>query len=225
MANVVFENQEFLKEFRARVARSKRTLPEVTNDAAMRIAVSAVNLTRKADKTEIELLGISGYRILSDAKGKNKNKFLKKPKPIYSANLRMRDIVVGRYINRYGMDAFREKFSAPGKVADVTLEEFKSRRKGRAFLSSGWIWCVRRIASAMGGRVTANTTGVQSFGKPKGRAFPARDGWNPVCTFINSAAKNDKALAVVEKGLRQAFDAQTAEWKAYAEKKLNQALS
>jgi hypothetical protein len=99
-----------------------------------------------------------------------------------------------------------------------------SRMKSLAYLKSGWIPAIKKLAAALG--VSSSVAGV-GFRKPHGSATVARDGiWNVAATITNAATSKDPKEPLVLFGgpaLQRAFDNEQRSMEEEIERRLRRA--
>ncbi len=190
---VKFDSSRFQKAFRDRVARSKKTLPEITNTVAYFVAKTAMDNTKRADKQEIEALGVMGYQVLKlGKKDKETGKliaqgFLKKFKAIYDQDGPIRAIFVSILL-KAGKNP--RSFGA-GEIGQGAIKLLARRMKSIGFLASGWIPSLNKLSKING--YGSAKSGIQTWGKPKGGIKLAVDGWSPKCELWNSTMAHSTA--------------------------------
>lgn len=213
-ASLTLNTDAFRREFRARLLRTKSELSVTVNRVAYGLAQKAIDYTPKADRSEIEKLGLSGYQIV----GKS-GKRLKKPKPIWVVMRKMRNIYVGRLYRAEGVAAVKEFFDEDKWERNrLIMEALKERMRAISYLKSGWVPIRNTLAKALGSaRVTGE--GIRA-GRAKGRATPAQSGWNPTAILENfTQPQGDRAPIAhrkMEAAFQRAIDAETDEMAKHA---------
>ncbi len=207
-ATMTVDMREFSRTLDAYLVATSKTLSAAVNNKAGRVALAATNTTHKAKRQDIEALGVDGYRLIKNKKTGE----LRQGRPIYNLGGSMRNIIAAREVT-----SGRRDFSN----MDARVKSAIARRlKSIGFLRAGWLPAFRALRSFIGG--LAATPGATQQGKPKGYAKKARDGFNPLAVIANSAAPTPEAAKFVEQGLARAFREETADMKAYLERKLKE---
>lgn len=217
-----FDATEFQKQFRERVARSKRTLPEICNHTAYIIAGIAFKRMKKAHRSEIEKLGVAGYRVFAKS-----GKRLKNRKILYNTAGPMRSIYVAG-LRAKGIDPRSMK---PGEISANVIKALSARLKSIGFLAVGLLPIIKKFAYATGNKPEAGGD-VKQKGRAKGSATVAKDGWAPTAQFEHgslttkgqTSAASSRAVEYASDAIGRAFDEQAREWESYAAKKLNESL-
>ena len=216
----------FQEDFRKRVARSKQSLPIITNRTALMVAKHGFDAVKVADRSAIQELGRLRYEVA----GKS-GKRLKRAKARWGQGqeiIRATNIFVAE-LRKRGIDP-REY--GPTIMQKMVEKWLSSRSRAVGSLKVAFIPVLKKLFSALNESqsLSSGGTGLSSFGPPRGHAEPAREGWNPVAKFdVSGGGRNDAHIDQVEKYLGEALDygfsAVMKEWESYAEKQLNPILS
>jgi hypothetical protein len=225
------ELKAFGEAFRARVARSTKSLHHNTNRTAFRIAKRSIELTPIASKPKIEALGISAYRVFSKSRTLKSGvvkpgKRLKRPKAVFSYGGRARDIWVGGYVNSHGDLPPELKNATSAKQAEAKIRAvINSRLRRRGFLKSGFVPAYVNFAKAVkDGASGTPFESVRLLKKENGSYKIAQPGLSPEAQIIHNAimdgAYSGKPYAQLVAAVRQAMVEETAEMVAYQQKQL-----
>ena len=221
------ELKAFGEAFRARVARSTKSLHHNTNRTAFRIAKRSIELTPIASKQKIEDLGISGYIEFSRAKkGEFLGKKLKRKKAVFHYGGRARDIWVGGYVNSHGDLPPELKNATSAKQAEAKIRALiNSRLRRRGFLKSGFVPAYVNFAKAVkDGASGTPFESVRLLKKENGSYKIAMPGLSPEAQIIHNAimdgAYSGKPYGQLVAAVRQAMVEETAEMVAYQQKQL-----
>jgi hypothetical protein len=214
---------DFNKTLKKYLEYSSRTLPEALNEKAYFICGAAIQNTHKADADSIrrelggEMQSVIGKR----------GKSLKRKRLGYSGGYSMSlavAIIVAR-LRKAGKPIPSAKV-----LAEMGLNLIRSRLRSVAFIRSGWIPALRRLAKfSKYGRIKfeAGDTGRQ-YGIAKGGVTPATrtGGLNARVIFWNSAGGGAKHKGALQKyggaGLDAAFRQETASMREYIERKMRE---
>lgn len=202
------DTREFSATLRQYLARTSKTLPEAINGKAGRVAWRAIVETRKAERGDIEALGVSGYRQIKSRKTGE----IRRGRPIYNENGRMRDIIAARYYNAGQR--------IPDDLDEQVRKGLAARLRSIGFIKSGWIPAYRKLRRYIGQALT--WTDARQRGKAKGRATVAQNGFNPIATIANTALPSAQAMRLGVEGLNKAFRAETADMRVYLERKMKE---
>ena len=202
---------------------SGRTLPEALNEKAYFICSAAIQNTHKADADTIrrelggEMQSVIGKR----------GKALKRKKLGFSGSYSMSlavAIIVAR-LRKAG-----KQIPNANALAAMGLDLIRSRLRSVAFIRSGWLPALRRLAKfSKYGRIkfAVGDTGRQ-YGIAKGGVTPAArtGGLNSRVIFWNSAGGESKHKDALNKyggaGLDAAFRQETASMSEYIERKMRE---
>lgn len=207
--SVTFETdlREFSRTLDKYLTLTSKELSAAVNHQAGRLAFSAIQNTKKADRKEIEKLGVVGYRIIKS----RKTGTIRQGRPIYNEHGRARDIVAARYYKR------GEKL--PDDIDKQAQNLIAARLRAISFVRSGWLAAIRAFKAFGNAGLTPD---ARQRGRPKGKATRAREGFNPVATLTNSALPSKNAKQVCESGLQKAIRERIADMRVYIERKLKE---
>lgn len=134
--------------------------------------------------------------------------------------------VIGMIINK--RRAERGEKGLYGEAMAEAQAAMKARRlRAVGFIKSGWIWCIKNLEPYVKQRKSI-PRGAPTFGKPKGKAKPAKKSSFTVKAIIENFAQSKQSTTPdpLDKfgmpGLKKAFDFEAASMEAYIEKKLKQ---
>lgn len=199
---------EFKRTLNAYLLKTSKSLPAAINNKAGRVAWRALSTTKKADRKEIEALGVSGYRVMRS----RQTGAFRQGRPIYNEGGRMRDILVAKELK-----SGRRDFSDMGSRVRKAIA---ARLSSISFLRAGWLPAYRALKRHIAG--AAGLVDARQRGRAKGYARQAVDGFNPVAVIANNAPPSEQAAKFVEQGLGAAFRIETADMKTYLERKLKE---
>ena len=132
---------------------------------------------------------------------------------------------IGRIINAR-MKKRGEKGLYGDTMAKMAATVLGARLRSRAFLKSGWLWAVKKLAPYAEKIGTTSTRGARAIGKAKGDAIPATQGWRVSAKIINTVSaawdKREGAAEVAVPALQRAIDFESKSMLEYVERKLNQ---
>ena len=132
-------------------------------------------------------------------------------------------VVIGKIINaRRGAKGEKGLYGdAMAKAVDTVL---KARLRSRAFLKSGWLWAVKKLAPYAEKIGSLSQGSARASGTPKGGAIPAQEGWSVVAKIMNNvtAAWDDRdgAAKYAVPALQRAIDAEEKSMRQYIERKM-----
>lgn len=222
-AYITFDSQAFRDEFRKRVLRSKRTIAEVTNEITFQMLKEAYRQTPKADRAQIDALGIT-YRTVN-RKG---TKLLKKPKPNFTPNTTFKLIALKEL---WARGPSPRSFANAAALYQAIQRKLSRRASSVGFIPSGWVPAMRALIRRIHG---GSVAGTKSFKNSKGGATPATDAsWEPFAEIENATGmsapyQSEASRARVEAELTQAWskavDIITADMASYAAKQVENAL-
>ncbi len=97
-----------------------------------------------------------------------------------------------------------------------------SRLRSVGFVASAWLAAVKTLFAVLKDRSGVRLdSSVKWYGKPKGSAIPARGGWNPLATIINSISKGGTRVnAIITAGAQEALDKEAKSMDEYVMRKL-----
>jgi hypothetical protein len=197
--SVKIDTREFDKTLRQYLNISKRSIEVATNTKAYYIARRAVAETPMAD-------GDSIRRYIGHSSGR----------------------VAGMIINkRLGERGERGLYGKDMAMAVKTM--LASRLRARAFIKSGWLWAVKKLApfaeSIRGPSLGKGRPKI--IGNAKGTARPASSGWKCRAEIVNNVTaawdRRSGAWDVAFPALKRAFEFERLSMISYIEKKLKSA--
>lgn len=185
-------NPTTVADFRATLKQyvrvSKRTLPEICNSKAFYIALRAIIETPKANKLAI---GKGLSRLIYDFSGDRRS--FKTAKRFGRFGQEYEVPIAALLVNKLRGERNLPGLYGPAMKKAIT-QLIAVRQRSVAFLKSGWIPAVKKLAI-----VVKNKSGapplerdVKVIGRPKGRAIPARDGM-VVTALIENAIGSEGA--------------------------------
>lgn len=209
MANVEFklDTKEFNEALRRYRELSSRSEEEIVNTKAFFIARRAVVETVKADKGKIK-------SFFSGKQGESAR-------------------IVGMIINK-GRSKRGEKGLYGEAMAEAQAMMLAKRLRSIAFIKSGWIWCIKNLEKYVKSKRGAarNEAGqIKTFGKPKGKATPARRNMFTVKAIIRNFAESFHTTTKDPLGkfggpaLQKAVAFETASMEAYVQEKMRKAAN
>lgn len=218
---------KFQRDFRARVARSKQSLPVITNHTAYDIAKVAIDATKRADRQDVEALGVVAYRVLTKATKNKSARLLKTRKIIYGAIEQMRmTAIYAAMLRKRGIDP---KSIPAGEFETRVRKALAGRLKSIGFLASSFVPVLRKFAAKLNVTPYVSRFVAPTRGKPKGNARPATDGWKVRAEFEVSAGMNvenmqsrERVAGILSDAISEGFERKSQDWKQHAERELNQ---
>jgi hypothetical protein len=219
MITVTSNVAEFQATLRQAIAASSRTITQVILSHAYQVMRHTINSTRRADRSDIEALGVVGYEVQLKKRGKGyrmKGGQIKRGAAILEDRSRARAIVVS-------------KLRASGKLKGSSTEDILKRSrmlitskiKSIGYLAAGWLPAMRRIASRAG--IPFRRTGeVLTWGKPIGSVEFNLESWSPSITCVNANPdmNQPRAYGFAEQGLMIGIQKETAEMKRHLASKI-----
>lgn len=216
ISTVQIDTREFDRALKQYLAVTSKTLPEAINHKAGNVAAKAYTETAKADRQKIaadlgayygQVMGkrgklLKGNRILAPT---DKDK-LARARALFVAQLR-----------RLG------KLDSTAGITEKLPLWIKRKVGSAGFLAAGWVPAIRTLL----GRLGVPLRGGQSA-KNYGRAIRAKDSLDPFAVIENNnTPKENKQSAerVMARGLKKAFDLETADMETYLAKKAQQAAN
>jgi hypothetical protein len=200
---------------------SSRTLQEIVNTKAYYIARKALWFSPKADSYAMkqQLGGIVTVRRVNKRGKVVKRRELQLVKS-ERVDAPLAALIVNKRLGRKG-----DKGLFGRAMAAAIRELLSSRAKSIAFLKSGWLAPIRKLAPFADRRGAPQVDKeAKQIGRPKGDATPAQPGFNPVAQIVNlaSARRDTKGALVkyISPALAQAFQDETASMWAYMEEKM-----
>lgn len=222
MTEIKFNADEFQREFRLRVMRSRKTLSEVVNWTAFRILRRLIELAPRARKSDIEnLAGVQRYQ-----KFGKKGKLLKKLRTVFNKDSRFRAIFAAE-LRRKGKNP---KAFGKGAFDEAMRKRLLRRIAAVGFLASGWVKPLRKMVAAIGGGSVGNLP--KMFPRSIGDGTPAKfNDWSPSAEFYNGNGMNSgpedsrrRVEQMLSGNIERAFAEETNEMHDHAVKELNRAL-
>lgn len=224
MITLEFDSEAFRLQFKKRVLRSKRTIAEVTNEVAFQILRAAMKRTPRANRTEIEALGIS-YETMN----KKGTRALKRRRAVIDPTNRFKLIFL-KNLWRYGPKP--RTFANAAAIAEAAKKKLGRRSSSVGSIASGWMPALRALLHKIHGANLSTGEG-RTFKWTHGSGTPASDGsWSPEviienATGMNAPHQSSASVARVESDLTTAWQVSLQEetnamWRY--EKKLEAAL-
>jgi len=210
--------RDFDRTLKSYLAVNQRTLPEALNEKGYFIAGGAIRHTHKADADKIRSeLGAAMTSVIG-----KRGKALKRKKLSF----------VGSYSMTLAVAVVVAKLRKAGKVipkaselAEMGLNLIRTRLRSVAFIRSGWLPALRRLARfSKYGKLKFEMP--RQYGKAKGGVSPATasQGDFAKCVIWNSAGGESKHREAILKygapGLEAAVMEETASMKEYLQGKL-----
>lgn len=197
---------------------NSRSLPEALNEKAYFIAGGAIRNTHKADAAKIRAeLGAEMASVIG-----KRGKALKRKKLSFSGGYSMSlavAIVVAK-LRRAG-----ESIPSASKLAEMGLNLIRSRIRSVAFIRSGWLPALRRLARfSKYGKIKFEMP--KQYGKAKGGVSPATaaQGSFAKCVIWNKAGGEEKHKGALIRygtaGLEAAVNEEAVSMRKYIENKL-----
>jgi hypothetical protein len=203
------------------MAVTQRSLAEVCNKKAAMIAIQALNNTRKASRASIEAsLGQLTTVTRTTKAGKTAKSRRLSLVQAQQVNAPLAALLVNKRRAALGEPGLR------GAAMTKGIRKFLSRRfSSIGFLASGWLPAIKALSAVLKERfAVSRDKGVKQYGRRKGGAQSAKDGWNPVATIWNavqgSGSANAKVNQIISDGVQKALNAEAASMDAYVETKL-----
>jgi hypothetical protein len=216
---VSVDTRSFDSAFRRYMLVSKKSMAEICNRKAAMIASGAIRNTRRASRGAIESeLGkwVSVPEVTKKGTIRNKRTLQLNTRKGHSAPLA--EVIVNKQRARAG-----EQGLAGDELAAAVRKMIARRFSSIGFLASSWLPCIRDLIPVLqerGGLHIDNT--AKWFGKPKGRAVPARPGFNPLASIESFIDKSERTNRFLTEGLQKAIDDETRSMEQYIERKLQQ---
>lgn len=220
-----WDQSTFNESLKRYMAFTSKTIAEVANAKAYFIARKAIWFTPKADATRIKTgLGqfVSVNRI--NAKGKTiktRQMVLVRSRREGTENVPLAALII---------NARRRDAGQPGlqgrKMAQAISKMLGGRLRSVAFLKSGWLPAVKKLASFVQSKAGAAPMDISAkqFGRAKGDAQPARPGSVVKAVIANLATtRRDQKQALIKygtRGLQRAFDDEAKSMNEYVERKM-----
>jgi hypothetical protein len=218
LLQIKVDTREFDRALKELAREAQKSLPEVVNDQAFRLANEALDRTKRANSGKmLSELGrkVASYKFASYNK-KGKQRIYKKPARVYSE---WEDTLMARIIQRR-----RKNMGKPplwgSDLGEAAKSVINARMKSTGFAASGWLPAIRKLGwaarkkgyDAAGSRRTRG--GVHVKGVDKGGANPAQgSSWNKSSSLWNSAtqdpskssSKKGNIAGVIEQALKEAI--------------------
>ena len=217
---------------------SRRTLPEICNKKALFIARRALWGTHKTDPESIRAdLGrlVPATRITKKGKTIAYKKIeLARGSAQGNENAPLAALILHAQLGMKGRpeeSPFKGKSLSAGRAAMTkAIRAFiAARLRSTAYLASGWLPAIKSLSGIVTDKRGQPYIGhsVKQFGRTKGEATPAIEGWRPVATISNEAGFTDeqaRAMAVFgEPALARAFQEETVDTIQETERRLKEA--
>ena len=220
-----------LSKFNAAITRyaelSNQAAGDTLNRKALYVARGAMERTKRANRADIEKLGLVTKSVQQrvDSKGRTRNvrKFdFQKDAAIsnYAAALKRNGKSLAQFQNR-------------AEIARAARKWISTKLKHISFLASGWIRPVRTLAPKVSGESFKPFGDVRQYGVPKGYAVPAaRNSRKPFAVIANTANRNREGQpippqisAMMLDALRRSVAAETNSTLEYIRRKMREAAS
>lgn len=196
MLTARFDSHRLSADVRRLYVQSSRTLPQVLNQTALNVTGRAMNDTPRAYGPHIE----SSLGRLEKVSRLTKNGKIK-------TNTRVASLTLGQ--GKYAgvpiaaliINSRRRKAGKKGlqgkDMANAILKMLKARMRSIGFEASAWIPAVQELMKgirSLGAKpfILAQMKGVAVYGRPKGDAKPATDGFTPRASITNNAKQIHK---------------------------------
>ena len=214
--------EEFNRQLKLRIARSKSSFAECVNKVAWGISRRALMLTRRARKEQILALGMDMRTVSRSGKA------LKRPRYTLSKGANRFRAMYAARLRKKGID--------PRQVSDFesrVKRALSARLRAIGFLASGWISATKILGKAARLPYYQDPEARQK-GVAKGAATPAQPAINPVAIIANSAGLSGmiqgtkdqgKVLNILKAGLEQAFRNETADLRKHAQEAVKKAMA
>lgn len=213
----------FQAEFRKRVLRSKSSIAEVTNEVTLQILFAWQKLIPKANRAEIEALGIT-YRTTAKS-----GKLLKRKKAIYSPTTAFKLIAL-KALWRNGPSP--RSFGNAGELDEAIRRKLALRSSSVGFVASGPVPAIRALLRKVQGKGSWGQS--RSYPGTKGKGIPAsEESWSPFAEIENATGMNGphqteasktKIEAMLTSTWQRALAAVVEEWADYVAKQIEKAL-
>ena len=237
--SITCDSTKFQKAFRERVTRCHTSLDQCVNRAALEINKVAIKDCKRADRQQIEALGVAGYLVLKKAvkdphgfMGKRGRGYLKNRKILYgdTDTIRMRPIYIA-YLRGKGVN--------PESISKGDMELRIKKALGRRLaavgsVASSFIPILRKIVDSLKagdvkieGALSGFNKDLSGVGTGKGGATPAKPGWKPICTFevrpiqSESPASDERQIKTIEKAMQNGFNGAAANLEKFTTETLN----
>lgn len=220
-----------LSRFNAAVAKYGELTKEAAGDAinrkALYVALGAMERTKRANRADIEKLGLvtSSVRKRVDAKGRTRT-------------IRKFDFQAESAIANYAGALRRhgktlDQFSNRDEIKKAARKWISSKLKHISFLASGWLKAVRQLSPKVSGASFKSFGDVRQYGVAKGYAVPAqRNSVSPFAIIANTANRDREGKpipphisAMMLDALRRSVNAETNSTLQYIRRKMREAAS
>ena len=255
--SVQFHYDEFMSDFKRYVSMSQRELPVICNSRAYHIALKAINYTKRmplsalepfdrgeaVKKVQLRARSEKVMNVISWTKrtgGKRvmtirlkKKKFITRAKnkttKFHKVSPEFRRIFVSR-LRKKGVNPRSLGGGDGGEFELRASKSLQGRKASAAFLASGWVPVIKKLASVVPDRGQGIYSGVKVTGKAKGYALAAKSGWNPVAIIVNSsmgptkfqsAGSSGRVDGFIKSGLEEAFANEKQEMIRHMSEKMN----
>ena len=191
---------------------TSRSRARALNGKAYEIAARAERHTKRADRGEIEALGVVGIRLRKN----RKTGTLKKGANIYDTGGRGRAILIAK-LKRDG-----QAIPSGAEVDSMTRRMISRRLSAIGYIASGWIPAIRKLFRFADFKLGRGTS--KQRGKPNGYAIAATEG-SLTAEIANSvdALEKGSVQTLAEQALARAFNEAQADMEAYLLRKEKQA--
>lgn len=225
MAYIKLDTSDFQTEFRKRVERSKRTLPQLINEATLQILVYAQRITPRGDLAAIEALGIT-YRDRSKT-----GKLLKRKKSVFNPTTSFKLIALKQMWKR---GPSPRSFGSAQELDNAIRRQLSRRKSSISFVASGFGPAIKEIIRRVRGGRAIGADKVKAFPHTHGSAQPAtNDTWEPYAVIEHATGMNapgqtavsqNRVLNELETAWRSGVDHVVEDWAEYAAKQLENAI-
>ncbi len=198
-------------------ATSSRTCVDFTNGQALKVSIEAVRNTMKANRQQIaHVLGAIGRQVSFQQikRGKNKGKIRVKQGAYQAKENSLAALILAKRFKLTG------EWGAKGETMEERVANYiASKVRSAGFIASGWIGARNALFSFVKGKPSGlkSTGDARQYGKPKGRAKPARFSLNSKIEAViqNTALKGNESnppapggdpMPTSVKGLQLALD-------------------
>jgi hypothetical protein len=218
---------EWKKAANELVATSKRTLPDFINGQAMAVVIRALRLTKKADKSRIEMqLGMEAPRAAVIQRGKRKGQTVMR-----KSNKVRKDSLAARILLKHYNETGKGEWLAPGETLEERAKNFINRRlRGISYIRAGWIPALKTLGAVTKKKPTGASSAERQatyFGRPKGAAVPAKQQLGLIVATIENKVPGiaSSTAPYAESGLRAALKDATQDMIATLAKRMKQDMA
>jgi hypothetical protein len=214
---VTVDSRSFDRAFRDYLKVSQKSLAEICNNKAARVAAAAIRETKRANRGKIES-DLGRYVTVQETskRGKvvNRRRLVLNTRTGHTAPLA--ELIINKRRGRAGQPGLEG-----AAMAQAVRKMLASRFRSIGFLASGWLAAIKAILPSLVDRSGIRIDrSVKWRGKPKGDAKPARAGWNPLATVENKVDKGERASRIISEGVQRALDSEAKDMQTYVDRKL-----